>query len=381
MQSQDYQAVRHWMFDLALPWWAEHGVDRAHGGFIEQMTFAGEDAAVDFKRTRVVCRQVYVFSHAHMLGWSKGLDQTAMGVDYLIDHAWQGEDKGFARQLTRGGAVLDPVADLYDHAFVLFALAWRFKATGDIKARDWLHRTLDFVERRLRHPREGFWHWTPPSGPRQQNPHMHLTEAMLIAHEATGEARFADLAREVIGLFQTRFFDQASGTLAEYFTDDLARASGDAGHIVEPGHQMEWAWILNRARQQLGVETAPTIRALVAFAERHGVDPQSAATYNQIRDDGAALDRGSRTWPNTERLKAAVALYELDGLDPGPVFGGSTRLLLDRYLSTDIPGFWIDAFDADGGPTAKTVPTSTLYHVFLAFRRSAPDWKRRWVFA
>jgi N-acylglucosamine 2-epimerase/mannose-6-phosphate isomerase len=290
-----------------------------------------------------------------------------MGVDYLLDRAWQGPDKGFARQLTREGAVLDPVADLYDHAFVLFALAWRFKATGDAKAHDWLHRTLDFVETKLRHPREGFWHWTPPSGSRQQNPHMHLTEAMLIAHEATGEARFADLARELVDLFQNRFFDLKSGTLAEYFTADLGRAPGVEGRIVEPGHQMEWAWILNRARLQLGVDAAATIRALIGFAEKHGVDPNSRATYNQIRDDGAPLDRASRTWPNTERLKAAIALYELDGVNPGPVFDTSSRLLLDRYLATKIPGLWIDTFDADGRPTARTVPTSTLYHVFLAF--------------
>jgi len=367
LESRDYHAIRRWMFDIALPWWARNGVDRTHGGFIEQVTFAGEDAGIAFKRTRVACRQIYVYSHAHLLGWSGGLDQTAMGVDYLLERAWQGPEKGFARQLTREGAVLDPVADLYDHAFVLFALAWRLKATGDAKARDWLHRTLDFVETHLRHPRAGFWHWTPPSGLRQQNPHMHLTEAMLIAHEATGEARFADLARDLVGLFQSRFFDLKSATLAEYFTDDLLRAPGTEGRIVEPGHQMEWAWILNRARLQLGCDAAAEIRALVGFAEAHGVDPQSEATYNQIRDDGAPLDRASRTWPNTERLKAAIALYELDGADPGPVFDASSRLLMDRYLATEIPGLWIDTFDAGGAPTARTVPTSTLYHIFLAF--------------
>jgi len=365
--SRDHLAIRRWLFETALPWWAANGADRVNGGFIEQMTFAGLDAGVAFKRTRVAARQVYVFSHAHVLGWSGGLDQTAMGVDYLIARAWQGPDKGFARNLTRGGDVLDPIADLYDHAFVMFALAWRFKATSDNLARDWLHRTLDYVEVHLRHPREGFWNWSPPSGLRQQNPHMHLTEAMLIAHEATGEARFADLARELVSLFLTRFVDLRSGTLAEYFTDDLSRSPGEEGRVVEPGHQMEWAWILNRARLQVGVDTSAAIRALTSFAETYGVDPGSGATYNQVRDDGAPLDRASRTWPNTERLKAAVALYELDGTDPGPVFETCCRLLLDRYLATDVPGLWIDSFDPEGRATAASVPTSTLYHVFLAF--------------
>lgn len=367
MQASDYAAVRRWMFDAALPWWAANGVDRVHGGFIEQVTLDGADAAIAFKRTRVACRQIYAFSHAHTLGWSGGLDLTAMGVDYLIDKAWQGDDAGFARRLSRSGEVIDPTADLYDHAFVLFALAWRLKATGDGEARDWLHRTLDFVETHMRHPKLGFWHWTPPSGPRQQNPHMHLTEAMLVAHEVTGEDRFADIAREIAGLFQTRLASRETGVLNEFFADDLTPVAGDEGRIVEPGHQLEWVWILNRCRLQLGLDTADMMRALARSAETHGIDPVSSAVYNQVRNDGQPLDRGSRSWPNTERLKAAVALRELDGVDPGPVFKASCGLLLNRYLSTKIPGLWIDQFDAEGQPMVDTVPASTLYHIFLAF--------------
>jgi N-acylglucosamine 2-epimerase/mannose-6-phosphate isomerase len=196
---------------------------------------------------------------------------------------------------------------------------------------------------------------------------MHLTEACLAAFEATGEQRFADHALALVKLFQTKFFDAASGTLAEYFNEDWSRAAGDSGRITEPGHQMEWAWILNSARKLLGVDTAAAIRAAIQFAEKHGVDDRTAVTYNAVRDDGTPIDRGSRTWPNTERLKAAVALYELDGVDPAPVIDPTVELLLQRYLSHNPPGTWIDAFDGDGKPTTKNVPASTLYHVFLAF--------------
>jgi len=66
-------------------------------------------------------------------------------------------------------------------------------------------------------------------------------------------------------------------------------------------------------------------------------------------------------------LKAAIALYELDGTDPGPVIRSSGSLLLERYLAHRPQGTWIDAFDAGGRPIVKTIPASTLYHVFLAF--------------
>jgi mannose/cellobiose epimerase-like protein (N-acyl-D-glucosamine 2-epimerase family) len=361
-------AIHHWIFTAALPWWAANGLDLAHGGYVEQMTLHGKDAGVPFKRTRVTARQIYVFSHAATLGFERGASLARHGVDFLLSKTWNGPDKGFARTVTREGALLDPTPDLYDHAFVLFALAWFYRATGDRDARDWMHRTLDFVETHMRAPgAEGFVHELPATGWRQQNPHMHLSEACLASFEATGEARFSTLAKELIGLFATRFFDSRTGTLAEYFTDDLKRAPGDEGRIVEPGHQFEWSWILNSARKQLRADVAPLIRAAAGFAERHGIDAASGTTFNQVRDDGTPIDRGSRTWPNTERIKAAIALYELDGVDPSAAIRSSAGVLLERYLAHAPAGTWIDAFDAKGEPAVKAIPASTLYHLFLAF--------------
>jgi mannose/cellobiose epimerase-like protein (N-acyl-D-glucosamine 2-epimerase family) len=130
---------------------------------------------------------------------------------------------------------------------------------------------------------------------------------------------------------------------------------------------MEWAWILANAKRLLGLEIDAVARGLIDFAERHGVDPATGVTYNQVRNDGVPLDRGSRSWPNTERMKAAVASFELFGTDPRPVLAQSSAVLFDRYLKGPVPGTWIDAFDGEARPVANTIPTSTLYHVFLAF--------------
>ena len=361
-------AIRSWVFDTALPFWASHGLDADNGGYVEQLALQGGDAEVGFKRTRVTARQIYVFSHAAMLGWERGNELAAPGIDFLTQRAWLGPDKGFARTLTRTGELLDATPDLYDHAFALFAFAWRHKAMRDASSCDWMHRTLDYIETHMRHPGGlGFCHELPATGWRQQNPHMHLTEACLAAHEATGEKRFAETAAELVTLFSTKFFDLRSETLAEYFADDWSRAPGPYGRIVEPGHQLEWAWILNAARKLLGLDTGDRIRALIRFAETHGVDKATGVTYNSIRDDGAPIDRGSRSWPNTERLKAAVALWELDGVDPSAVIEQTAGLLLQRYLGREPAGTWMDAFDDKGVALNKTVPVSTLYHVFLAF--------------
>jgi mannose/cellobiose epimerase-like protein (N-acyl-D-glucosamine 2-epimerase family) len=367
MSGIPYAEVRAWMFDAALPFWGDAGVDRQRGGFFEELDLAGRPTAAAFKRTRAMCRQIYVFSHAATLGWAEGDALAAMGYDYLVTRAWLGPDKGWARRLTAEGGVLDPTPDLYDLAFVLFALAWRFKASGDTDALRRAHETLDFIEHRLAHPSgDGFLHEWPATGPRVQNPHMHLLEASLVAFEASGDRRFRDRAETLVRLFRTRFFD--GRTLAEYFTEDWRRLPTDRGRIVEPGHQFEWAWILASYHRLTGNYVRTEAAALVDFAERHGVDRDVHVTFNQVRDDGTATDRGSRSWPNTERIKGHLAMFELEGRAASlPAVAGSARLLLDRYLAVTPRGSWIDAFDADGRPTATAAPTSTLYHVFLAF--------------
>jgi mannose/cellobiose epimerase-like protein (N-acyl-D-glucosamine 2-epimerase family) len=363
-----YAEISNWMFEAALPWWGTNGIDRQHGGYVEQVTFDGRDAQIDYKRTRVVGRQVYVFSHASMLGWKPGLELAAHGIDFLTSRIWMGQDKGFARRVSRKGEVIDASQDLYDLAFTLFAFGWHMRASGDRDGLRWAHRTLDVVEAKMRHPTgQGFLHEVPAHGWRQQNPHMHLIEAALVVYQASEDDRFAELAREIVQLFQTRFFDIRSRTLAEFFTNDLQRAPDDAGRTIEPGHQFEWAWILMNCQRLLGIDLSEEIRALVDFAELRGVERETGLTFNAIRDDGHPIDRGSRAWPNTERLKAHVARWELDGIDPEVALASSSRLLLDRYLATEVPGLWIDAFDSDGGALSKTVPASTLYHAFLGF--------------
>jgi N-acylglucosamine 2-epimerase/mannose-6-phosphate isomerase len=359
--------ARRWLFDEALPFWSVRGVDPTYGGFVEQLDLTGADACVDFKRVRVAARQTYVFAHAYLLGWSTGAELARRGAAYLAEKAWMGPERGFARLLTRVGSVKDPTADLYDCAFALFAFAWIFRATGESEHRGWITSTADFIERRLRHPHRGFHNQLPPQGFRLQNPHMHLCEAALAAYEATGEERFAALAREVISLLTEKFYNAESGALYEVFDDRLARASHDEGRRVEPGHQLEWAWILAQARRLIGLEPTAQAKDLIAFAERYGVDPSTGAVYMAVRDDGVPLDKSSRVWANTERIKAAVALYDLTGADPRPVFEQSGRLLLDRYLAATPRGTWIDCFDEHGAPTAQTIPASTLYHLFLAF--------------
>ncbi len=364
--------MRDWLMRDALPFWAEHSPDRLYGGFIEDLNFDGSDAAQPFKRTRVTCRQIYAFAHASALGWDDGDALIHDGADYLIAKAWRDDERGFARRLTRGGDVLDPDTDLYDTAFALFAFAWAYKATKDAAYKDWCDRTHKFVVERMAHPSgRGFRHILPMNGWRAQNPHMHFLEACLAAYGATSDSRYADSARDLVALFNDALFDRETGVLTEFFNDDMTPAPPPDGDKVEPGHQYEWAWILRFFSDALGNGATEDMMRLIDVAEEFGLDGRGAIR-NAVTRTGAVIDGGSRSWPNTERVKAGVAIWDIDQPRAAAMIEGSSRLLFDVYLSSHPnqsipPGAWIDAFDANGAPTATAVPTSIFYHMFLAF--------------
>jgi len=362
-QAIPFAEIRSWMFDAALPLWASAGVDRKGGAFVEKLDFAARPLSPGFRRTRVAGRQTYVFSHAAMLGWAPGLELSAFGAG-ILDRLYLGPEKGWPRTISETNAVLDATPDLYDLAFTLFAYAWRHRAARDAQSLAGAHRVMDFIDKRLRAPR-GYWHTWPADGHRLQNPHMHLLEASLVAFEASGEQRFLDTARRIVELFRTSLFD--GRTLAEYFDADWRRAAGEEGRLVEPGHQLEWAWILIQYGRLAGENTVNVAEGLVAFAEQYGLDQRSGRVAQVVRDDGAPVDPSSRTWPNTERIKGLLAVFEATGRDTRAGVALSSRVLLDQYLATDVKGLWVDVFDADGRPKAADVPASTLYHVFLAF--------------
>jgi mannose/cellobiose epimerase-like protein (N-acyl-D-glucosamine 2-epimerase family) len=359
--------IKDWMFNHALPFWAEHGQDTVHGGTLEELALDYGASDPGFKRVRVPCRQIYVWSHASLLGWAQGIALAKSHYEVLVASAWQGSDNGWARLLSSDNSIKDGNPDLYDTAFCLFALGWYYRASGEQSALDLALETLTFVEDRMAHPKGGFHHALPSIGPRLQNPHMHLLEASLACFEASGHPRFEAMARKIVALFLDRFYQPATQTLCEYFEDDWTPLTGEKGRIVEPGHQLEWAWILAQAHRLFGLDVTAQARGLIASAEQYGVDRSSFATYNSVDVKGALRDAGSRTWPNTERVKAAVAGKEILGLETDMMLAESLTLLLDRYLAVTPYGGWLDAFDQSGHAIAKTIPVSTFYHVFLAF--------------
>ncbi|HAY07925.1 MAG TPA: N-acylglucosamine 2-epimerase [Hyphomonas sp.] len=359
--------ARTWLFDSCFPLWAEHGLTDA-GLFPEVLSLDHDELERETTRVRVQARQTYVFSEAWRLGWKREVSQrlTETGVAILTGPALA--PTGLPGRIlgADGSGLRDASADLYDTAFVLFALA---EAARGPVGRDAclpmaasILAALDRLAKDAAHG--GYAETLPPPGQRLQNPHMHLLEACLSLAKADPQADHLVRAADIITLFHTRFTAGEGGLLGEKFMPDWSAPSGAAAEIVEPGHQFEWVWLLHTHARAAGLPAPDAMARLYSFGI--ATLDEAGRACQEVTRAGAPHDASRRTWPQTEALKAHLAMYEQRGEERYAAAAcRSFDVLMDEFLTED--GGWIDHFAADGSVLAKDMPASTGYHVVLAF--------------
>src|SRR3954447_3443551 len=366
--------LRPWLIDHVCRFWLARIHDPA-GGFFETLDALGAPIANQRRNTLVQARLTYVFSHAYLLSHDPAYREAARhGLAFLM-RASRAPDGGWFRTVSVDGATLDNTRDAYDHAFLLFALAWYFRATHDASAIQLADATWEFMQQWLADPQHGgfFEEFAPGrSGmklPRPQNPHMHLLEAMLALHAATGEKNWLRRATALVDLFKRRFVDPQTGALIEFFAEDWTVAPTADGALREPGHQFEWVWLLHeysRVARDPGI--IPYTERLFKFGASFGIERGGTlhgAVFDGVAADGTLVADTKLLWPQTEYIKAAVARCEW--LNDETARGGITLQLglIARYFMRPDGATWHHQPARAGTPLTRDVPARVLYHLFL----------------
>jgi len=354
-------AARAWLFDSALPLWAERGFDDATGLFAEKLDLTGQPVAGSH-RVRVQARQLYVFAEAGRLGWTgPWRPRVAAGLATLVGpaRALQG---AVGHLLDPSGRLIDARRDLYDQAFGLFGLA-NARELDPVGVDARIAEVMAYLDTQ-RGQGGGFLEGEIKPFPRWQNPHMHLFEAGLALHEA-GASQGLELAREIARMFDAYFFDPVNGALGEYYRDDLSRAEGEIGRLAEPGHHFEWIWLLDRWRKVSGEDHAGPAERLWSHAVTNGI--RDGVAIDEVWRDGGARTLSARLWPQTERLKAALIRFESRRDAAAAEQAVAAFDGLWRYFSGLGEGLWRDRLGADGMFVEEPAPASSFYHIVLAF--------------
>ncbi len=355
--------LSRWLLDVAYPLWASRGVDNVHGGFHESLDGDARPAC-EPRRIRVQARQTYCFARAVSLGWNGGAESLlAAGLFYVRSH-YRRPDGLFRTLVAPDGTPLDERAFLYDQAFVLLALAESYRALGhdpDLVADARALREALYT--RLKLPGGGFGSEVNRPVPVLANPHMHLLEAALAWMEVSEDPAWKDLADEIAHLALQRFSDPRTGALREQFGSDWTQLGPEAGPVVEPGHQFEWAWLLSRWCRGIPGAAFSKAERLVEIGETYGV--HRGVAVMGLLDDFTVIDGSARLWGQTERLKASLYLARR-GQPRYWAAAASAVVSLWKFLEMRTPGLWHDRLAADGQFVPSRVPASSFYHIVSA---------------
>ena len=346
---------------------------RTAGGYAEHVSSPWVEAAslgaLPERSALAQLRLAYTFLHAGKLGLEGA---AAAGISALAGANrvfWREELRGWTRRADLEGACLDATVDSYDQAFGLLALAW----DGSGPSRSQAYAALAGLDEECRGPGGGYREFRngfaapgslPVAGLRRQNPHMHLLEAFLAWWKVDPEGPWRERAAAMVALLRNRFLESGEGFLREYFDENWLPLGGESGSSLESGHHFEWVWLLSEYRKLSGDDSVALLaRKLYDFALKRGVDTDALA-FERISPRGEVVAGTKLLWPQTEQLKAHLAVYEWSGDAAARAAAQRVlRLIGSLYLGD---GFFVNALDRDRHPIHEPTRSRLLYHIFLA---------------
>ncbi len=217
---------------------------------------------------------MHCYAIAGLLGRPGSMPVVDHGIDYIWNRHRDRTHGGYHWSIGRDGPV-DDAKQGYGHAFVLLA-ASSAKLVGhplaDAMLADITRYSTAVSGTRLRRDRRG----VPPTGSRStaggyrgQNSNMHLTEALMAAFEATGEAEYLRKAKRIAERVINVAARSVGWRVAEHFRADwsIDEAYRHPNEMFRPpaprrGHWLEWTrlvlqlWVLDGKREAWMVEAA-----------------------------------------------------------------------------------------------------------------------------
>lgn len=317
--------------------------------------------------------------HSYALGQLAGAADCAQMVDAGMHALWHHHrDRRHGGYLWAPGVAEDKLA--YGHAFVLLA-ASSAKAVGHPDADRLLNDVAQVIDDRFWEDEHGLLadefrrDWRVFSGYRGMNANMHGVEALLAAHEATGDPVFLDRAGCILAFFTgwmapahgwriPEHYDDAWRVDRSYQGDPMFRPRGTTpGHSFELGRLVLHHWDL-AGRPDNGACT--TARRLIETALSDAWQPAGGFAYT-LDFDGTVDVADRYWWPVTEAIGAIATLIKAD---PRPAdfdwYARMWRCAFDLFIDRERGG-WYPEVDGTGQvQQAQFRGKPDLYHALQA---------------
>jgi len=301
---------------------------------------------------------------------------------------------------------------LYGQSFAIYGLSEYYLATGNHESLGLAELVFDLIQRNCVDSFYGGYFemfepdWTI-SGPGSRggdrktlDTHLHLMEAFTTLYEATGKELHRRKLLEAIEILLKRMLHPRYGTgIAQFFPDwtvapqikfdivwgwDRYSEGGAKEHATDTtsfGHNVEVAWLLNRADSIARVDRPSdlqTIRRLVDHCVLNGIDPEFGGVYVEGAHSGGVYDRQREFWQQAEVLIGMLDTFLLFGetrfLD---AFGRVWDFVREKVINHPV-GEWWPLLTREGTPIWRHMSHSwkTSYHTVRSMIQCAQRLRR-----
>jgi mannose/cellobiose epimerase-like protein (N-acyl-D-glucosamine 2-epimerase family) len=331
----------------------------------------------------ITCRMTHVFGLAAIRGDDASRIELEHGVAALLGPLRDDESGGWFAAVDESGPT-DPTKAAYAHAFVVLAAATA-TAAGAGRGQQLLQEALDVFDRHFWSETEGMvvelWdrQWREPEAYRGVNATMHSVEAMLAAHDVTGDPRRLEMARRMVERVVHEFAAENGYRLCEHFTQawvpDPDYHRDEPAHPFRPygvtiGHLLEWARLTLQTGLALGdaapAWVLPDARALFTRAVADGWAVDGAEGFVYTTDfAGVPVVHQRMHWVVAEAQATAWVLSEITGEEE---YAAWYRTWWDHAERLFIEGgSWRHELDPTNHPAGEVwVGRPDTYHAYQA---------------
>lgn len=378
--------------DEVLAPWFPRAVDPG-GGFHQAFSRQWRREEPHGERSVVFqARMTWVAAAAtqHVLAGSRYAEMSRHGFACLAETLWDRVHGGFFWAVNHDGPPATERKHAYGLAFGIYAAVEHYRASRDTTALALAQQAFGWLDHHGHDDRYGGYFelferdGSPvgrershdvigtPTGYKSLNGHLHLLEALTALAVVWPDATVRERLVEVFTIVRDRaaigpgalasVFDRAWRPVAARQAIRGLIAAARSWHLPAPrypqshGHNLEAAFLLDEAAQQLGVaadaKTQDVIRALVDRALADGFDHGSGGFVHVGRVNAPGSDPVKIWWVQAEALNALLLLHERHGRDVPTywnVFVRTWLFIRDHHTDRENGG-WHARLAADGRP-------------------------------
>lgn len=351
-----------------LFFWSTEAVDLEFGGYIGRIDHHGNKDVKANKGAVLNSRILWTFSAAYKITEEKKyLESANRAYFYLIKHFWDKEYGGLIWSTDYKGNAINTRKQAYAQGFGIYALSEYYKITGNAESLEYAKKLYIILEDKFLDKKHNGYiealtqNWSAQedmrlsekdaNSPKSMNTHLHILEPYTNLYRVWKDKKLEKSMLSLLDIFATKITDSKTGHFNLFFDMDWSVQSS----AVSYGHDIEGAWLMNEAANELGdsnvISTIQKVtKKLVDITMKEGSDVDGSL-FNER--EGDKLDMDKHWWPQAEAMVGLVDAWELYSNSAYLEQMSQIWCFIKTHLIDKINGEWFWRVNQDGEPDAS----------------------------